>query len=89
MDPTTPLFAPLLVLQYGSICVGTFLYAGNLGAKDLNSYEPLFWSYLALSVVLCSSMTFVWFGWGRTNQLHSFAMTGAFLVFPLVGFLSS
>lgn len=29
-------------------------------------------------------MTFVWFGWGKSFHLRSFAMTGAFLVFPLV-----
>jgi len=29
-------------------------------------------------------MTFVWFGWGKSFHLRSFAMTGAFLVFPLM-----
>lgn len=29
-------------------------------------------------------MTFVWFGLGKSFKLRSFAMTGAFLVFPLV-----
>jgi hypothetical protein len=29
-------------------------------------------------------MTFLWFGWGKSFQLRSFAMTGAFLIFPLV-----
>jgi len=29
-------------------------------------------------------MTFMWFGQGKSFRLRSFAMTGAFLVFPLV-----
>jgi hypothetical protein len=84
LQPSTPLFAPLVALDYGTICIGIFLYGGEFGATNMDSYEGLFWSYLVLSVVLCGSMTFIWFGSGDRFQLRSFAMTGAFLVFPLV-----
>jgi tellurite resistance protein TehA-like permease len=60
------------------------LYAEELGATRMNSFQGLFWSYLALAVLICGYMTFVWFGWGKSFRLRSFAMTGAFLVFPLV-----
>ena len=50
----------------------------------MNRFQGLFWSYLALSVIVCSPMTFIWFGSGEHRKLQSFAMTGAFLVFPLV-----
>lgn len=84
LQPSTPLFAPLVALDYGTVCIGIFLYGGEFGVTDMNNYQGLFWSYLVLSVVLCSSMTFVWFGSGDRFQLRSFAMTGAFLVFPLM-----
>jgi hypothetical protein len=84
IQPSTPLFAPLVVLDYGTICVGAFLYAQEFGATDMNRYQGLFWSYLAFSTIICTSMTFMWFGSGEQRKLQSFAMTGAFLVFPLV-----
>lgn len=84
IQPSTPLFAPLVVLDYGTICVGVFLYAPEFGATDMSRSQGLFWSYLAFSAIICTSMTFMWFGSGEQRQLQSFAMTGAFLVFPLV-----
>jgi tellurite resistance protein TehA-like permease len=50
----------------------------------MNSFQGLFWSYLALALLVCGPMTFVWFGWGKSFHLRTFAMTGAFLVFPLM-----
>lgn len=84
IQPSTPLFAPLVVLNYGTICIGIFLYAREFGATDMNPFQGLFWSYLAFSVIICTPMTFMWFGSGEGRKLQSFAMTGAFLVFPLV-----
>ncbi|KIM83368.1 hypothetical protein PILCRDRAFT_819605 [Piloderma croceum F 1598] len=84
IQPSTPLFAPLVVLDYGTICVGVFLYAQEFGATDMNRSQGLFWSYLAFSTIICTSMTFMWFGSGEQRKLQSFAMTGAFLVFPLM-----
>jgi hypothetical protein len=43
IDPTTPLFAPLVVLNYGTICVGVMLYADELGATEMSSFQGLFW----------------------------------------------
>lgn len=43
IDPTTPLFAPLIVLDYGTICIGVMLYAEKLGATQMNSFQGLFW----------------------------------------------
>lgn len=75
----------MIVLDYGTICIGIMLYAQEFnGATDMNRFEGLFWSYLVFSVILCGSMTFVWFGHGKKFELRSFSMTGAFLVFPLV-----
>lgn len=43
IDPATPLFAPLIVLDYGTICIGVMLYADELGALGMNSFQGLFW----------------------------------------------
>jgi hypothetical protein len=45
IDPTTPLFAPLIVLDYGTICIGAMFYADELGATQtqINSLQGLFW----------------------------------------------
>lgn len=85
IDSSTPLIAPLVVLDYGTICIGIMLYSHELGALvQKSSLQGLFWSYLSLSVIVCGPMTFVWFGWGKSLHLRSFSMTGAFLVFPLM-----
>jgi len=43
IDPTTPLFAPLIVLDYGTICIGVMMYAEELGATRMGSFQGLFW----------------------------------------------
>ena len=44
IDPSTPLFAPLVVLDYGTICIGVMLYAPKLGAPaQMDSLQGLFW----------------------------------------------
>ena len=42
-DPLTPLVAPLIVLDYGTICIGVMLYAHKLGAPQTDSLQGLFW----------------------------------------------
>jgi hypothetical protein len=44
IDPSTPLVAPLIVLDYGTICIGVMLYAQKLGApQKMNYFQGLFW----------------------------------------------
>ena len=44
LDPSTPLFAPLFVLNYGTICIGSMLYAHDLGAPPTaNAFQGFFW----------------------------------------------
>lgn len=51
IDPSTPLLAPLIVLDYGTICIGVMLYARELGASQTNALQGLFW-YFAENVVV-------------------------------------
>jgi hypothetical protein len=54
IDPSTPLFAPLVVLDYGTICIGVMLYAPKLGAPaQMNSLQGLFWYFTENVVRLC------------------------------------
>ena len=49
IDPSTPLVAPLIVLDYGTICIGVMFYAHKLGASRTNSFQGLFWWVLKRS----------------------------------------
>ena len=92
-DPSVALVVPLVTIDFATICVGIYQYAHELAGFDATQYPTkyigIYWVYFAVALCTSVPVTFGWFGSvGKAHELSSFSLTGCFLVFPIVRFLS-